>query len=179
MIEKRKGKEYLEWRESVFERDNYTCTECETKGKKLHAHHIVRWEDDKSLRININNGITLCTSCHNKHHHIGRIPWNRGKVMSDEQKKKLSDAKKGRPSNNAGKTGQKSWNKGIKTGIGGPKGQKFSDEHKAKLSAAKKGKPSWNVGIPMKEETKDIFRKRIKGKTWIIDPETSKRKWID
>lgn len=29
------------------------------------------------------------------------------------------------------------------------------------------------------EETKEIFRKRIKGKTWIIDPETGKRKWID
>lgn len=53
----------------------------------------------------------------------GRIPHNKGKPMSDEQKLKLSKALKGKP------------NLGLR-------GRVFSDEHKKKLSDAKKRKIS-------------------------------------
>lgn len=169
MIDKRKGILYLKWRDDVLARDKYTCQHCGSIDKKLHPHHIVRWEDEISLRIEIDNGITLCTSCHNKVHHIGKIPWNKGKIMSDEQRKKLSDAKKGKPSPKKGiKTGI-SWNRGIKTGVGGPKGQEFTKEHCIKLSLAKTGKPSWNKGITGEKS-------HSYGKKWILDLETGKRK---
>lgn len=60
--------EYIDWRNTVYERDDYTCQECGAKGGKLNAHHIVRWVDDKSLRYAVKNGITLCVPCHKKKH---------------------------------------------------------------------------------------------------------------
>ena len=58
--------EYMKWRISVFERDDYTCQECEERGVFLNAHHILPYSDWKDPRfaLNINNGITLCKDCH-------------------------------------------------------------------------------------------------------------------
>ena len=96
IIEKRKGKLYLAWRKTVFERDNYSCQHCGSKDNKIHAHHIKTWEEAPELRIDLDNGLTLCTICHNKHHHIGRIAWNKGKEWSLATKEKMSSAKKGK-----------------------------------------------------------------------------------
>jgi 5-methylcytosine-specific restriction endonuclease McrA len=72
---------YKEWRKSIFERDNYTCQNCEVKGK-LEVHHIEAFAKimktfklifeehtfDNSLLYapfwDINNGVTLCRNCH-------------------------------------------------------------------------------------------------------------------
>jgi len=59
---------YKEWRTAVFERDNFTCKVCGTKGIKLNAHHIEKWADCEESRFDINNGITLCESCHKTVH---------------------------------------------------------------------------------------------------------------
>ena len=58
---------YAVWRLSVFERDNYTCQECNVVGGVLNAHHILPYKDykDVDISLNIQNGITLCESCHN------------------------------------------------------------------------------------------------------------------
>jgi ribosomal protein S27AE len=59
-----KGVKYKLWREAVFERDNYTCTECGDRGGTLHADHILRWKDYPELRFDVSNGQTLCVGCH-------------------------------------------------------------------------------------------------------------------
>ena len=62
------NKKYTIWRTSVFERDNYTCQVCNLKGGKLQAHHIKSWIKYPKLRYEINNGITVCVSCHKQYH---------------------------------------------------------------------------------------------------------------
>lgn len=57
--------EYREWRNQVFERDNYTCQCCgDNTGHNLQAHHIENFADNVELRFDINNGITFCNRCH-------------------------------------------------------------------------------------------------------------------
>lgn len=58
--------EYQEWRKNVYKRDNYTCQCCgDNTGHNLNAHHIENFSDFPELRFDIDNGITLCDSCHN------------------------------------------------------------------------------------------------------------------
>ena len=66
----RRNKDYKIWRELVFERDNWTCQKCLERGFELNAHHIENFSDNKDLRFNIDNGITLCRECHYKFHKI-------------------------------------------------------------------------------------------------------------
>ena len=59
-------KEYIQWRKSVFERDNYTCQFCGDRGGKLHSDHIKSFIYHQDLRYDISNGRTLCVPCHKK-----------------------------------------------------------------------------------------------------------------
>jgi len=73
-------KNNIEWRKSVFKRDNYLCQKCYKKGKYLNVHHIKNFAMiiiDNNIKTieeavkcdelwDLNNGITLCEECHNK-----------------------------------------------------------------------------------------------------------------
>jgi len=54
----------MKWRKVVYKRDNWTCQRCFKKGGKIEAHHIKRFSEYPELRVDINNGITLCHNCH-------------------------------------------------------------------------------------------------------------------
>jgi hypothetical protein len=64
----RASEKYIEWRNKVFIRDNYTCQDCKTIGGNLHAHHIKSFSKFIDLRFEITNGLTLCFNCHKKLH---------------------------------------------------------------------------------------------------------------
>lgn len=58
---------YKEWRTAVYSRDNYTCQKCGSKKSgTLEAHHIKPFSLFPKLRLEINNGLTLCRECHAK-----------------------------------------------------------------------------------------------------------------
>lgn len=60
--------EYKAWRKAVLRRDNFTCQHCFVRGGVLVAHHIKQWSQYPELRFDVNNGLTLCTTCHDKVH---------------------------------------------------------------------------------------------------------------
>lgn len=75
----RTSPEYLLWRDSVFDRDDYTCRNCSKKASgHLQAHHIIpvneiiskfnikNLNDSYLVDIlwDVENGLTLCEDCH-------------------------------------------------------------------------------------------------------------------
>lgn len=142
----RNSPEYKEWRTAVFKRDNFTCQQCGERGVRLEAHHVASFADHPELRMDINNGITLCFACHRNDPEHQRV-----RKFSLEQRHEMSKIRKGK-----------------KLGPTKPHGP-MSPEHKAKVSAAKKGTPSWNKGLT-KETSESIMRvsekarKRMQGK---------------
>ena len=59
----RNSGEYDNWRISVFIRDDRTC-QCCGSTTKINAHHIKAFAFYPDLRLDISNGITLCSNCH-------------------------------------------------------------------------------------------------------------------
>jgi len=64
----RRRPQYISWRTEVFDRDDYTCQMpgCGVRGKYVEAHHIKTFKEFPEGRLDMENGITLCLSCHNK-----------------------------------------------------------------------------------------------------------------
>ena len=61
--------DYTNWRNKVYERDNYVCQCCgDNQGGNLNAHHLDSYDWCAEKRIDIDNGITLCVTCHKKFH---------------------------------------------------------------------------------------------------------------
>jgi hypothetical protein len=64
----RQSVEYKLWREAVYRRDHYTCRLCGVKSRNLCPHHIKSWARHEDIRYEVDNGITLCKTCHDAHH---------------------------------------------------------------------------------------------------------------
>lgn len=60
----RTSRKYKEWRNCVYEKDNYVCQCCGERGVKLNCHHILKFSDYEDARLDCNNGITMCAKCH-------------------------------------------------------------------------------------------------------------------
>ena len=75
------------WKQSIFIRDGYKCVVCSKVGGELNAHHIKRFsviiiefgikDAESAYRCkelwDVNNGVTLCESCHKKEHECKSI----------------------------------------------------------------------------------------------------------
>ena len=55
-------------RTKCFERDNYTCQICFTRGGTLEAHHLKPYRSHPKLRLELTNLKTLCKQCHDTLH---------------------------------------------------------------------------------------------------------------
>jgi hypothetical protein len=65
----RRGREADEWQRKVFERDNHVCQFCGSR-VRLHAHHILHYDDYPEERFDVDNGISLCHRCRMLMHSI-------------------------------------------------------------------------------------------------------------
>jgi 5-methylcytosine-specific restriction endonuclease McrA len=70
----------------------------------------------------------------------GFIPWNKGRAWSQEARKKMGEARKGK-----GLGHTNGFTKGF---IPWNKGKVWDDKTRQKISQAKKGTPAWNKGKP-------------------------------
>jgi hypothetical protein len=52
------------WRQTIRNRDNWTCQDCGEQRDNVEAHHIEEWSSNPSNRYDEDNGVTLCTECH-------------------------------------------------------------------------------------------------------------------
>lgn len=57
-----------EFRNKVYQRDEYTCRVCGQVGGTLNAHHLNGWNWATDKRFDVSNGVTLCEECHVKFH---------------------------------------------------------------------------------------------------------------
>lgn len=62
------GESTRKLRENVFKRDSYTCVLCNKIGGDMNAHHLNGWDNFKEQRFDLDNLVTLCTSCHSGFH---------------------------------------------------------------------------------------------------------------
>lgn len=56
--------EYKMWREEVLKRDNYKCRMCACENIPLQVDHRRPLKLFPEMRLNLNNGRTLCKDCH-------------------------------------------------------------------------------------------------------------------
>lgn len=63
----RNTEKYRQWRKDVMARDGHKCNYpgC-SNTERLEVHHIKKFVNNKHLRTDIINGITLCEECHKK-----------------------------------------------------------------------------------------------------------------
>lgn len=89
--------EYKGWQKKVFERDNYTCRDCQRRGGlTLTPHHLtsfsflvqilsiktIQQAKDEIGLWGIRNGVTLCRECHQK---TPNFSWRASKMPRDRK----------------------------------------------------------------------------------------------
>jgi 5-methylcytosine-specific restriction endonuclease McrA len=56
--------ELEQWKNFFRKKYDYTCQICKIKTKKIQVHHFSSWSTDIENRFNLENGTTICKSCH-------------------------------------------------------------------------------------------------------------------
>lgn len=80
---------HIRWSAAVKRRDHFTCQICERRGEKLNAHHIYAYNRYKDLRYDLDNGITLCETCHKDFHQIYENGDNTAEQFEEYKKTRL------------------------------------------------------------------------------------------
>ena len=88
--EVRERRSYIakKWRALILERDSNKCQKC-ANVKNLHVHHIKEFKDYPDLRWDVNNGITVCVSCHEKIHSRRFPDWLTGRITKTKDVVKI------------------------------------------------------------------------------------------
>lgn len=63
---------YKQWRKQVISRDGGKCVNCQST-KMLSVHHLESWETCVEKRFDVENGLTLCGSCHAREEGLGVV----------------------------------------------------------------------------------------------------------
>ncbi len=61
---------HIKWAKEVKERDCFECQICGESGKYLNSHHCNSYDIFVDERFIIENGRTMCSSCHHRFHQI-------------------------------------------------------------------------------------------------------------
>lgn len=69
-IQNRRTPAYRAWAITVIQRDKRTCQNCSKKTHSVHAHHLDGYHWCVERRLDIENGITLCSDCHDLFHYM-------------------------------------------------------------------------------------------------------------
>ena len=77
----------VNWRKKIYERDNYICQVCFSRGVNLNAHHIFSLVSYPKKRTEIKNGLTMCVCCHNEFHNR----YGRGSNTDNQLKEFMED----------------------------------------------------------------------------------------
>lgn len=65
LLSERTSDDYNKWRDSVYEKDWYTCQCCgASEGIEKNAHHLYNFAENEDLKYDVDNGILLCSCCH-------------------------------------------------------------------------------------------------------------------
>ena len=110
---------------------------------------LCQWERDMICLYDADDPEKGYNSKNDRPYSLKRTEALKGRKLSEETKRKISESHKGKPA----------WNKGLKN--------IYSDESRRKISESHKGKPAWNKGIPHSEETRRKMSEALKGrKVW-------------
>lgn len=61
---------HIKWAKEVKQRDKFICRVCDAKNVYLNSHHINSYDKYIEQRFDVANGITLCSTCHDRFHKI-------------------------------------------------------------------------------------------------------------
>ena len=167
-----KNKIYQNWRNAVFERDGYKCLTC-GRTEKLHAHHIEPYMRCVEKRYDVNNGQTLCASCHARLEHLGkkhsletRIKRSlslKGRIHSYATRKKISETRVLRKISPSQEVRERI-SKKLMGNISWNTGKKLTEEHKQALRGKRPHVKAWNRGLPLTDEVKRKLSEVRKGR---------------
>lgn len=83
-LEKRSNQLSYKWSKQIKYRDKFICQVCLSyKKNEMVAHHIESYHCNPDLRLNLNNGICLCSECHILFHKKYGLKYNTRKQLEE------------------------------------------------------------------------------------------------